>query len=87
MTFLLDGAQNGLEECGFNVRLTERDAEVPISVDLLFPVFTVNDAQFTVDDPYRPNHKTLSKHAEVVLFTDELSLEGEYNLTMTISDL
>ena len=87
ITILLDGAQNGLEECGFNVRLTERGAKVPVSVDLLFPVFTFNDAQFTVDDPYRPNHKTLSKHAEVIVFTSELSLEGEYNLTMTISDL
>ena len=58
-----------------------------MDIDFINPAFNLIDAEFSTDDPERPNHKILDKSAVVVLETDDLSLEGEYNLVMTVSDL
>ena len=84
-TFVLDGASNGLEECGFTISLTEKESG--LDIDPLNAAFTLNDAEFIIPDSYRPNHRTLTKHAEVILQTNELSLEGEYDLTLAVHDL
>ena len=82
----MDGARNGAQECGFTVSLTERDTGIDIDFN---PAYTFHDVTFVepVLDLYKPNHKTLNKDAKILLDTIDLTLEDEYDLRMTISDL